>query len=141
MRLFGWLSKNPSTTALAPSPSVSEQLITAIVSGELKRRELADVADQRRSEIELKKMELEMSHLSELGEERRKDAVEKQRLRELRQQAAQNARAAKAAKRNGHQADQGICRVCVNDKEPSLTADEILWHHAGHRAPVQQWQQ
>lgn len=140
MRILDRLFQNRALPAPAPAPSISEQLITAIVSGELKRRELADVADQRRAELDLKKMELEMSHLETIGEEKRKDAADRQRLRELRQQSAQNARNVRAQKR-GTQTTEQPCRVCASGgTEASLTAEEILFHHAGHRAPVAtQW--
>ncbi len=140
MRILDRLLDRLTQPAPAQAPTISEQLITAIVSGELKRRELADVADQRRAELDLKKMELEMSHLEQIGEEKRKDAADRQRLRELRQASAQNARNVRAQKR-GAQPEQQPCRVCASGgTDPSLTADEILYHHAGHRAPVTpQW--
>lgn len=118
------------------------ELLSAFIQAQNKRLEV----DQRREELEaqlrLKKLELEMENVERLGEERRKDAADRQRLREARKEWARTARdkkariAASAGVRGVASSGLAGCRVCAGPSDPSLTAEEIHWHANGHPGAI-----
>jgi hypothetical protein len=110
--------------------------VTAILHSETERRKSYDAADGRRAELELKKLELEIEHAAELGEERRKDRAAREELREMRRANAARAREIKKQKNAGGQHEPSACKVCVNSGDPTLSAYEIMWHARGHRAAL-----
>lgn len=106
------------------------ELIDALLTGELERRKAQAGLDEKLAEIELRKRTLELEHLTTIADEKRKDGEARAKLREQRQLWAANARARR--KQNLSRRDAEGCRVCANQGDPSLTASEISWHHAGH---------
>lgn len=124
----------------------SERLLRAFLQTDAKRIEASSNLDAKKLELELRRLELEMEHIEALGEERRKDAKEKEANRIARREAAANARAKLAAKRGAGspQNSPSGCRVCAEPSSPYLTPEEIWWHGLGHPAqgpqPIQ-WPQ
>lgn len=132
---MGWWKK--TTTA--------EQALTQQILQEgIERRKIdAEVASKMR-DLEMKKLELEMEHIEALGEERRKDRADREAVRTARKQAAAHARevlARKNAAPTQPEADAGICKVCRNSSDPSLTERDITWHVNGHRDGPSLWSQ
>lgn len=111
-----------------------ERLLRAFLQTDAKRIEAAALVDAKKSELELRRLELEMEHIEALGEERRKDAREREANRAARRAAAAAAREKGAAKRAAAagQGDFTKCRVCADPSSASLTPDEIWWHGSGH---------
>lgn len=110
------------------------ELIDALLKGELERRRAQSDLDSKMAEIELKKREMELANLAAIHDEKRKDAADRQKLREQRQNWAKTARDKKRERDAGgnlFRRTEG-CRVCHNQGDPTLTADEISFHHAGH---------
>ncbi len=117
-------------------PSATELLVKAIIDGELRRRETDALLEQKRSEFDLRKLELEGAQLEARGEEMRRERADREKLRQERQQHAAHIREIRAAKRaasNSQDDSAGPCRVCKNQSDPTLTAREIEWHSMGHR--------
>lgn len=118
--------------------SPTEALVSEIIKEGLERRKIDSEILARQREFDLKKLEIEMEHLTETAEERRKDRAANAAAREARQRAAAHMREVNAAKRNPPQ-DDGACRVCRDPGNPGLTAREIEWHHNGHREGPSIW--
>lgn len=113
-----------------------EKLFELLLQAETARSEKSRHIDEKRADIELRKLELEYANLELVAEQRRKDAREKAELREKRKEWVVNARKKVEANRAARAAGEGSaggCRVCINQSEPSLTSAEIAWHIAGHR--------
>lgn len=116
------------------------ELMTTLLKGEATRQETQQKRDELESKLALRKLELEMEHLEAVHEERRKDAAEKERLRQQRREWAKAAREKIQKKANGMPLNgspvrlSGVagCTVCADPSSPNLTADEIRWHSAGH---------
>lgn len=112
----------------------SDRLLRAFLQTDAKRIEASANLDAKKLELELRRLELEMEHIEALGEERRKDAKEKEAARQARRENAAAARAKLAQKRAGGNvpgAPPG-CRVCTDPSSPYLTPEEIWWHGVGH---------
>ncbi len=123
-----WFKKKAERTA-------QEVLIQAIIQEGLENRKMRAEIEARAHTLEMRRLELEMDHIEALGEEKRKDAAERERLRETRRQNAANARKIQAEKRAGAKSDEtvGRCKVCLNPADPTLSTLEIQWHSNGHR--------
>jgi hypothetical protein len=118
---------------------IETELIDALLKAEIERRKLNVETENRQRDIELRKMDLEYEHLEQVHEERRKDAAEREKLRQQRQEWARKAREVRNQKlrERAGVASNGGCRVCANGGDATLTATEIAWHHAGHRQQAQ----
>lgn len=112
----------------------AQELVQAILQEGIERRKIEGENDRQRAELDKLRIQMEMEHLTELGEERRKDAAHREEMRQHRREAAAAAREKLQAKRAGAIAHlgAGICRVCVNPADPTLTPREINWHNSGH---------
>ena len=119
--------------------SAKAELIDAIIQEGIERRKIDAAIEDKKHALELRKLELEMEHIEQLGEERRKDRAERENARLVRQKAAAYAR--EVRKQNKQQGDASVCRVCLNGSDPSLTAREIEWHHNGHKEGPSIWSQ
>lgn len=93
-------------------------------------------------EIRLKTKEMELANLEKIGEEKRKDAEARARLRDIRREnlakgrvKLQEKRAAVAA--TGGQPTVLGCTVCSDPRSVALTAQEIQWHNTGHPGAMQ----
>lgn len=116
------------------------ELLSAFIQAQGRRIDADEKRDALQAQLTLKKLELEMENIERLGEEKRKDAADRARLREQRKEWAKTAREKKARLAvNGSIAHSGLagCRVCANGSDPSLTADEIHWHAQGHPGAIQ----
>lgn len=113
------------------------ELLDSLLNAENNRRVQQNQIETERLRLEQRRLELEFEHLEEQHEERRKDREAAEKLREQRRQWAANARTKVKANQLREQMQNGGaagCRVCANGGDPSLTANEIAWHHGGHRA-------
>jgi len=124
--------------------NATDELIGAIINGELKRRETDALVEQKRLEHELRKLELEGQQLEARGEEQRRDRADREKLRQERQQHAARIREIRAERKRTASAQPadahpGDCKVCVNPSDPSLTERDITWHHNGHREGPSIW--
>ncbi len=113
-------------------------LLSAFIEAQTKRTELDQKREELAAQLSLKKLELEMENIERLGEEKRKDAADRLRLREQRKEWAKTAREKKRQLAVGHVASSGLagCRCCANPSDPTLTADEIRWHAASHPGAI-----
>ncbi|MDR5728006.1 MAG: hypothetical protein RB191_11335, partial [Terriglobia bacterium] len=113
----------------------------SLLTAENNRRAMQLEVDKQELQLRMRKQELEFEHLDAMAEQRRKDREDNAKLREQRKQWAADAREKKRQKEQalvGSQSYSGGaspgCRVCADGGNPHLGADEILWHHNGHRA-------
>lgn len=110
---------------------IEVELIEALLHGELERRKTQSDLDQKVAEIELKKRELELAHLEAIGEERRKDAADRQKLRE---QRVEWARRARSKKRSVQAVESEYC--CPLGQNPNLRGPdltvELIRQHSLH---------
>ena len=114
------------------------ELVSVILEGENQRRLQQGTLDAQRIDLEKFKISQEMEHLEAIAAERRKDAEDREKLREQRRKWAAEAREARAKKlATGRavaaQPGATTCRVCANPGDPTLTTPEILWHSNGHQ--------
>lgn len=99
-------------------------LLEKLLDSELKRQE-------RIADLELKKLDLEYSHLEARASVERENLKLKEELRQKRRETA-------AARPRGPRgefraaASGSACRVCADPTYVGLSADEILFHNAGH---------
>lgn len=113
-----------------------ETLVDAIIQEGLETRKFRAEAEAAQRQLELKKIELEMEHIEALGEERRKDLAEKEKIRVARQANAAAMRELRGRRKAAAQTPEGQpggCRVCINPMQHDLTSAEIIWHGQGHR--------
>lgn len=116
------------------SPNADVELLSALMKGQADAAAQRTQIEMKRQELELRRMELEFENLERLGEEKRRQKDAEQRLREQRREWAQKSREAIRIKKSQQTlALTGQeCRVCRSPGEPSLTSQEITWHHQGH---------
>lgn len=119
------------------------ELIDSLLNAENNRRAMQLKVDEQELSLRMRKQELEFEHLDALSEQRRKDREDAAKLKEQRREWAATARekkrgkeAANASTGGNHQREAGGCRVCADGGNPTLTSEEILWHHNGHRAAM-----
>ncbi len=106
------------------------ELLLSYRKTELERRQIDSQIELKKQEFEARKIELEMEHIEELADQRRKDRqfkIELQKFKEDNLIGARKKLAEKRAASNGQQ-----CRACANPSEPTLTAPEIQFHNSGH---------
>ena len=112
------------------SRSIEQQVLQSYRETELRRREIDAQIELKKAELEGRKIELEMEHISELADQRRKDRQFKIELQKFKEENLIGARKKLADKRAG--AAAGQCRACANPSDPALTAPEIQFHNNGH---------
>jgi hypothetical protein len=136
---MGWISR-----LLGSKEKTDNELLKSLL--DLQREQISADSEIRKLErqITLQTKALELENLERISEERRKDAAEKERLRQQRREWAANARAKlnqkKASTSSMAHAAGAIpgCVVCADPTNPKLTADEILWHQGGHPGAMNQ---
>jgi hypothetical protein len=96
-------------------------------------------------EITLRTKAMELENLELIAEQKRKDAIAKEDLRQKRREWAAQARAKVAQKKAGATSSGpgptlGVagCVVCADPRSPRLTAEEIIWHNNGHPGAMSQ---
>jgi len=135
MGFWSWLTRDSSSPR---DPSLTQALM-ALEQERIKRdAELAKLDH----ELRLKTRELEIQNIEALSTQKRLDQETRERLREERREnfrKAREAKAEKAAKNRAAAAPQAAahhglagCRVCAAPSDPTLSAEEITWHAAGH---------
>lgn len=116
------------------------ELLSSLLEIERARMDARVRIETMRDEIELKKAELELSHIEQRTHAEIELQEAKEKLRKDRRESSRKARERLAERRAamGPTAlgflPNGNCRVCLNGSDPSLSAGEIQWHHAGHPA-------
>jgi len=112
-------------------------LLEALLAAETARVKAAAETEQKRLELELKRAELEIQNAEQLAKARSSERVAAEELRQKRREHAAEIRKlagpANAQRRAQRDAVQN-CRVCANDHDISLSAQEIAWHRMGHPA-------
>lgn len=137
MGFWDWLR---GKREIAPSPSADSALLAALLGAEQAR--IASYAELEKldREVKLKEKALELENLDRISENKRKDAENREKIRQIRRENLNKAnevkRARKAAGNSGgpqasHAGTPG-CVVCADPSSPALTAHEIQWHAAGH---------
>jgi hypothetical protein len=131
MGFLSWLF--PSRQREARQADV--ELLKVLMLGQTEASTQRTALEMKRQELEIRRMELEFENLERVGEERRRERDAAQKLREQRREWSAKARAAIRTKNaQAVVGGSGECRVCRNPGDPTLTANEIAWHHGGHRA-------
>lgn len=99
------------------------ELLTKLLDLEFKRIERSAVLDEKRLELDAQTIEIR-------GKEARENAEARERLREIRRQNA----ARRPRDDMGRLRATGVhtCRVCTTPQSLDLSANEILYHNAGH---------
>lgn len=119
--------KKPVTTAQPDLiPSTDRPLLVDLLSKlgeiEVRRMETQVQLHAAESKARLDDLEREVKLKKEMAEWRRE---QREKRKELVSSRPRNENGRFGAKKDG-------CRVCANPSEPSLTANEIIAHHAGH---------
>jgi hypothetical protein len=137
---MGWIARLLGHQARADS-----ELLSSLLKVQAAQIEANAKIAGMDAEIRLKTKALELENLERIAEEKRKDAMAKEELRQKRRQWAADARAKLAAKKSQPASDGarlagGIagCVVCADPSSPRLTAEEITWHNNGHPGAMQQ---
>ena len=121
---MGWFSRRKTDT---------DRLVESIIAGELKRRELDAIAEQKRLDFELRKIEIETENLELIAKEKRNDAGFREELRAMRREAGRKSAVARAEKKAAAANEPVACPVCRDPGSAGLTAAQIEYHHLGHR--------
>jgi DNA repair exonuclease SbcCD ATPase subunit len=112
-----------------------DSLLEALLKIESARLASASELQQRRDELELQKLKLEIENAETLAKVKAEQERAREELREIRRanlaKAREKWRQQQAERRA---APATSCRVCTNPSDPSLTVEEITYHHAGHPA-------
>ena len=118
----------------------SQHLLKAFLETEQTRLINSANLDKARSELELRRLELEIQHAESLATARTIEMKARDDLKVMRQERAAVARAALAAKKEAAKRQQmelpgttGACRVCVNQSDPTINIEDLTWHANGHR--------
>lgn len=135
---MGWKWwRRPVAKPQPAEPDVSSEvrLLSVLMDGQAKAADQRTQIELKRQELELRRLELEFQHLEESSEQRRKDRAAAEEMRAKRREWTKNSRAAATHRRltqTSLQLANGSCRVCINGGDPTLQANEILWHTNGH---------
>lgn len=102
---------------------------------EIARQQRASDVELKRLDIERFRLEKEYENIEALAEQKRKDREAAEAMRERRKEWMATNRAKGAAKRQemANEAHGGRCRVCTGENPSQHTAAEIIFHSNGHR--------
>jgi len=96
-----------------------------------KRLEAEMNAESKRSEVELRKLEIEAQYAEHLAKGRIEELKAKEEMRRTRKEWGSKGQKA-WREREAVKAATPACPVCANSQSAHLTAQDIAWHHAGH---------
>lgn len=110
-----------------------QALLQSFLSLEQARVSRAAQIDEKKAELEMRKLELEVEHAEQLASARNKQREFDENLRQKRREWTAQARERRKQKLElAKQSDHGFCKVCMGDN--SMTAADIEWHYNGHKA-------
>ena len=89
-------------------------------------------AENKRMEHDLKLREIEIENAEAIQAAKKQEALWREEVREKKRENMAKARAAKKTQPQHLHHSNTNCRVCLTPGAIDLTAEEILWHNAGH---------
>lgn len=133
---MGFLSRLFCRTATSESTSADKELLASLLNLERARLEASSKFDEKRQELEFKKLEMELAHLDEISSEKRKQKLFDENLKAQRREHAQKMRDAKAMKRSAPSGSTSIaCEECAAIREhrsPGHSSDLIRHANENH---------